>query len=176
MILTPYGHIPGSFPSEITRSYGPSGEYLCPRDPYQNQRGEVGYYHDTQLGRAALGQTIPTDYELMKSYGYLPFDWGSVQGKLPSGQLIAWAGPWKPPSGVSPGTPAAPVWLGPSPGNKTISGLRSAADDVVAELNAHNRRTFQLAVISTIAVAASALLAIFRTGGLIREDASRRSG
>jgi hypothetical protein len=50
IILTPYGKIPGAYPSEIAYSYGGDGTFMCPDDPYYNQRGEVGFYHDTQLG------------------------------------------------------------------------------------------------------------------------------
>jgi hypothetical protein len=50
MILAPYGKIPGAYPSEIGYSYGGDGTFLCPDDPYYNQRGEIGFYHDTQLG------------------------------------------------------------------------------------------------------------------------------
>lgn len=50
IILTPYGKIPGAYPSEIAYSYGGDGTFMCPDDPYYNQRGEVGLYYDTQLG------------------------------------------------------------------------------------------------------------------------------
>lgn len=161
MILTPYGRIPGSFPSEITQSAGPGPSFLCPNDPYYYQRGEAGYYHDTQLG--GLGQTVPTDAELSKTYGYTPWNYGWVYGTVDNTtQRAYWPQSWVPPNGWAPG-PRAPMALG------------ATSDDLVAELNAHNRRTFQLTMISTIAVAASALLAIFRTGGLIREDAQRRA-
>lgn len=163
MIPTPYGQIPGSYPSEITRSLGPGPTYLCPNDPYYYQRGEAGFYSDTPLG-----QTVPTDAELSKTYGYTPVNYGWVYGKM-GNQRAYWAQPWTPPAGYAPG-PLAPISLG------AAMNFGATSDDLVAELNAHNRRTFQLTMISTIAVAASALLAIFRTGGLIHEDYSRRSG
>jgi hypothetical protein len=50
LVLTPYGQIPGAPPWEIGYSYGGDGTFLCPDDPYQNQRGEAGFYHDSQLG------------------------------------------------------------------------------------------------------------------------------
>lgn len=146
MILTPHGHMPGNFPSEITRTYGGNGTYLCPQDPYQYQRGEAGFYHDTQLGQ----QTVPTDAELSKTYGYTPYNYGWVNGKAQDGREAYWPGSWIPPNGWQPG-PRAPMAFG------------DAAQDVVSELNMHNRRMFQLQMIATIAVAASALLAIFKT-------------
>jgi hypothetical protein len=50
IILAPFGKIPGAYPSEIGFSYGGNGSFLCPEDPFYNTRGEVGFYHDTQLG------------------------------------------------------------------------------------------------------------------------------
>ena len=58
MILAPYGKVPGAYPSEIGYSYGGNGTFLCPHDPYYNQRGEVGFYHDTQLGSTAEYNTL----------------------------------------------------------------------------------------------------------------------
>lgn len=153
MILTPSRGYP-----EITRTYGGSGTYLCPEDPYQYQRGEAGFYHDTHLG-----QTVPTDAELSKTYGYTPYNYGWVNGRMADGRPAYYPGAWVPPNGWTPG-PRAPMAFG------------DAAQEVAVELNMHNRRMFQLQMIATIAVAASALLAIFRTGGLIREDAQRRAG
>lgn len=56
-------------------------------------------------------------------------------------------------------------------------GLRDAAapvaattDDVIALMNAHQDRVFALTVVSTTAVAVSALLTVFRTLKLIRSE------
>lgn len=63
---------------------------------------------------------------------------------------------------------------------RALRGLRNAeplvtdgpatTEDVVAIMNAHNDRVFALTVVSTAAVAVSALVTIFRTLKLIRDD------
>lgn len=88
-------------------------------DPSWNERGEAGYYYDTQLGgprRRGL--------------------FSALRAKL----------------GLGDAEPAT-------------------TDDVVSMMNAHNDRVFALTVVSTTAVAVSALLTVFRTLKLIREDA-----
>jgi hypothetical protein len=162
MILHPSGWVPGSFPSEINRSHGGGGTYLCPHDPYQYQRGEAGFYHDTQMGGHLGYQTIPTDNEIFSDRAAGGYAYGWIAARDPQGRMMNVPGPWVPPDGRSPGY-NAPISFG------------DAATDLVAEQQAHNRRMFQLSMISTIAVAASALLAIFRTGSLIREDRHRRN-
>lgn len=89
LILTPFGKIPGAYPSSIAYSYGGNGTYLKPDDPQYNTRGEEGLYYDTQLGRS-----IPTDAELAKTYGYTPVTSAWVTAK--EGFFPA---PWDPPNG-----------------------------------------------------------------------------
>ena len=53
MILTPYGKIPGAWPSGITQSRNGNGAFVND-DPQFNTRGEAGYYYDTPLGASRL--------------------------------------------------------------------------------------------------------------------------
>lgn len=53
--------------------------------------------------------------------------------------------------------------------------LTSSADEVMAAINAHNQKMFALSVISTVAVAFSAVLTAYRTSRLLREDARRKN-
>lgn len=70
IILTPYGQIPGAFPSEIGYSYGGNGTFLCPHDPNHNERGEPGMYYDTQLGAPAVEYPVgPTTIPQAKRGG-----------------------------------------------------------------------------------------------------------
>ncbi len=83
MILTPNGIaiLPGQNRQEINRSATPRGD-SCPRDPYHYQRGEAGYFHDSQLGE------VPSDFELSTVYGYTPVNEGwtqTNQGLTPGG-------------------------------------------------------------------------------------------
>lgn len=116
IVLTPYGQIPGAPPWEVGYSYGGNGTFLCPDDPYYNQRGEVGFFHDTQLGglraprklgffermRAkrmlkGLG-SIPTNFDLEPIYGYVPMIDPIVAAKEGYTSYT-----WIPPNGYQPG-------------------------------------------------------------------------
>lgn len=122
IVLTPYGQIPGAPPWEIGYSYGGDGTFLCPDDPYYNQRGEVGFFHDTQLGgvRQPLGLfgrmrakriakalyglgSIPTNFDLAPTYGWVPMIDSMVAAK--EGYTV---GTWIPPNGYQPG-PYSPM-------------------------------------------------------------------
>lgn len=181
IILAPYGQIPGAYPSEIGYSYGGDGTFLCPDDPFYNTRGEIGFYHDTQLGRLptpkgllarwrearrvkkvlnGLGRSTPSDFEIAPYYAYTPDMDGWVvakEGFQP--------GSWIPPNGWNPagafGPPMAPpTYSYPGP----LGGLGDASTDaLIATLNEHNAKIFTLSIITTIAVATSAILAAYRT-------------
>jgi hypothetical protein len=114
IILTPYGKIPGAYPSEISRTTH-GGRYLCPADPQYNQRGEAGFYYDTPLGaaprkltwgerralkKAGLGD-IPNDFELARVRGILTPNQGWV-----ATQNGAYPGAWVPPNGWQAHQPA----------------------------------------------------------------------
>jgi hypothetical protein len=178
MILAPYGQIPGAFPSGVLMSRGTRQQYLGPEDPQWYERGEAGYYYDTALGaprfgflsrvkarlKAKLGLgSIPTDFELATGKDYLPVESGWIAAKEGF-----YTPPWLPPNGYQAGGYPVPVH---TPG---VSGLRgpepATTDDVIALMNAHNDRVFALSLVSTTAVAVSALLTVFRTLKLIRED------
>ena len=123
MILTPYGHVQDGYSTEALYSEGGDGSYLCPHDPYQNQRGEAGFYHDTQLGGAGQLGYIPTDAMMADVYGYLPVNSGWVPGT--TGEMVP--SPWRPPTNATPPgalpwqvtNDPAPVGMGPS---KSLQG------------------------------------------------------
>lgn len=189
IVLAPYGQIPGAFPSAINYSTGGNGTFLCPNDPQFNQRGESGYYYDTQLGavvkpglftrlrfkramrKLGLGQ-IPTDAELATVRGYMPVESGWVATANPKASI---PGPWFPPSGAPQGGYPMPIALGDAapmtPVTPPIIPSTTSVEDVMMALSAHNDRVFSLALISTTAAAVSALITVFRTIKLIREDA-----
>lgn len=102
--------------------YGRQPSHLEPHDPYFNQRGEAGFYHDTQLG-SARGEGL----------------FAKLRRKM---------------LGDPVETSSAPA----------------TTEDVVALMNAHNDRLFALTVVSTTAVAVSAIITVLRTISLIRQD------
>ena len=213
IVLTPHGKSPQGFPPyAIDYTYGGARTYYGsiaaneayfnkpgtydPRlDPRFNERGEAGYYYDTQLGawksnwwarvKAKLGLgAIPTDFELATRYGYLPVESGWTRTKQGY-----YTGRWLPPQGnpAWAGYPT-PMWpleskpLGDVPeyGVLTTGNINkprrtsllgeASVVDVMAEMTAHNDRLFALTLVSTTAVAVSALLGVFRTLKLIKEE------
>jgi hypothetical protein len=70
------------------------------------------------------------------------------------------------------GAATDPVVTAMTPAGPTIP---SGAEDVIAAINAHNQKVFALSVISTVAVAFSAVLTAYRTSRLLREDARRKN-
>lgn len=212
IILTPYGQIPGAYPSEIAYSYGGDGTYLCPEDPYYNTRGEIGHYYDTQLGglgagameyvtkpvllpppptkrpgifermrtnRAiakalqggGLGRSVPSDFEIAPYYTWVPQIDGWVTAKEGFNP-----GTWIPPNGWNPagayGPPMTPpTYTYPGP----LGGLRDTVQptpaDLIATLNDHNQKIFTLSIITTIAVATSAILSAWRTSKQLKHGA-----
>lgn len=168
VILTPYGHTPGYPPSGITRNARGATSWAGPFDPQFYTRGQAGFFYDTPLGG------VPTDFDLARRRGFLPVVSGWVQT-----QQGYQTGGWLPPGGYYPGQPAAArVPLTPL----GLNGLRDAlppatetsppatAEDVLAVLAAHNDRIFAITVVSTMAVAVSALIGLFRTLKLIKDD------
>jgi hypothetical protein len=186
VILTPYGHTPGFPPAAITRSSGGATSWAEPHDPQYYTRGEAGFFYDTPLGappRAkrrgklatllGLGAPMPNDFDLVRRYGYLPVKTGWVvteQGYQSGG--------WRPRFGHYPGQPQA-LWPPVTP----LSGLGQAlppvsqtpspasAEDLIAMMAAHNDRVFALTLVSTSAVAISAIIGLFRTLRLIKSGA-----
>lgn len=169
VVLTPYGHIPGSFPAAVSFNYKGATSFAPPFDPQWNERGEAGYYYDTQLGstqrmKIGLGNA-PTDFELSRRYGYMPVNHGWTLTHQGYQQ-----GAWLPPDGAYPGQPQAvrsqvvPYGLGELP----VVTPGASAEDVLSVMAAHNDRVFALTLVSTTAVAISALIGIFRTLKLIK--------
>jgi hypothetical protein len=197
--LAPYGKIPGAWPYGILRNYGGGPINVQPEDPQYYHTGEAGYYYDTALGapRASWWQkwqlrrsyaklskdaaqrgiffglgAIPTDAEMSWTAGrdYPIPGAETMRTPVESGWIAAnggfQPGPWLPPDGrrFDGGIDRA-TGLGdgePAPG--------TTADDVLAALQAHNDRVFALTIVSTVAVAVSAMITVFRTVKLIRED------
>jgi hypothetical protein len=116
---------------------------------------------------------IPTDAELAITRGYTPVESGWIANRAGFTP-----GPWNPPDGWPSG--GYPM---PGPGFRGLGDLptpiplppvqaqspAATVEDVVAVMNAHNDRVFALTLVSTTAVAISALLTVFRTLKLIRE-------
>lgn len=133
-------------------------------------------------------QGFPTDFQLATIREYLPVEGGWIP--LQDNKILT-AGPWIPPHGTGgrhdprfpvPVISAQPNELAglgrmgniaPAPIVPTVPGSTASVDDVVGVMVAHNDRAFALALVSTTAVAVSALLGVFRTLKLIREDSSR---
>lgn len=194
-VFAPYGKVPGAWPTGITQSRGPSnvlvpGAYLEPYDPYFNMRGEAGFFHDTALGavsspvvgwwrrlkarRALRGLgAIPTDFELSHTANYTPVASGWV-----AAQQGYFTPSWLPPDGWAQGGYAVPVQPNDGGGSYEPStamrfGLSdtpapsATVEDVMFAMNSHNDKVFALALVSTSAVAISALLSVFRTLKLI---------
>jgi hypothetical protein len=116
---------------------------------------------------------MPNDFDLVRRYGYLPVKTGWVvteQGYQSGG--------WHPRFGHYPGQPQA-LWPPVTP----LSGLGQAlppvsqtpspasAEDLIAMMAAHNDRVFALTLVSTSAVAISAIIGLFRTLRLIKSGA-----
>lgn len=180
VVLTPYGHTPGYPPYGIAYSYKGASRFEEPFDPQWYRRGEAGYYYDTQLGRPpstwrkiksklGLGD-IPTDFEIAKNYGYLPVfsGWVTTNRGYQSGG-------WNPPHGRYPGYPTAiapkmaPLGgLGDTPIPTGSTAL--TLEDFMTVQQAQNDRVFALTLVSTAAVTVSALIGLFRTIKLIKED------
>lgn len=194
IILAPAGYVPGSFPYAIAQSRGARQSYLGPVDPQWYTSGEQGYYYDTPLGapkwswldklkakwqarkmRLGFG-SVPSDFELATGcrMPYTPVNTGWIAAK--EGYFTP---PWNPPNGDQyagpPGSVYTPGW--PSglheaiPAATTVTTSPASVEDVLAVMNAHNDRTFALAIVSTTAVAVSALVTLMRTLKLQKDEA-----
>ena len=150
MILTPNGVaiLPGTNRMTVNRSATPQGS-ACPRDPYHYQRGEAGYFHDSQLGE------VPNDFELSTAYGYTPVNEGWTQ----TNQGLV-------PGGVGPGGQIL----------STLGQLRDAASDLVAAEEVFRKKSLALQAITGVAVVLSAGLAAYRTARLIHDEHVARRG
>lgn len=205
--LTPQGQIPGAPPFEVGYSYGGDGTYLCPDDPFHNTRGEQGFYHDTQLGRAGggkpgffermrqrriakklgLGRSVPTDFDLAPTYGWVPFNDGFVAAKEGFQP-----GTWIPPNGWNPAGAYGPQMVprdrswtsNPEPSTRAMPGFRDAATDaavnadptLVALLTSlqaqqdRNQKLFWLSLLSTSAIVLSSVVTMIRNANLIKQE------
>lgn len=159
IILTPYGYIPGAYPSEIARTTG-GGRPMGPFDPQYYTRGERGYYYDTPLG-AWEGQA-PNDFQLAQQRGILTPNQGWI-----ATNAGMYNGPWVPPNGW---TPVGPTNIRIGLGDPAQDAAAAATAAIVAELNAHHRRVFMLTAVSTAAVVLASLLGAARTARQMRQD------
>jgi hypothetical protein len=198
--LTPQGQIPGAPPFEVGYSYGGDGTYLCPDDPFQNTRGEPGFYHDTQLGSArklswlerriqkkvakklGLGRSIPTDFDLAPTYGWIPFNDGFVAAKEGFKP-----GTWIPPNGYDPAGAYGPQMVArdrswtynPPPSTTAMPGFGDAAPidptlaTVLASMDAQqsrNQKLFWLTLLSTSAIVLSSIVTTIRNAHLFKQE------
>ncbi len=147
---------------EIAQARGGQGNYLEPFDPYFNQRGERGWYYDTQLG------AIPTDAELATNYGYTPVASGWINSKDQGYVTGPWRFGWDPAGAYGP--PSSLNGLGADA--LPVSAADAAASAVMA-LQENQARAFKLMIVSTSAIALSALLAAWKTARDIRKDAKK---
>lgn len=202
VILTPYGaNSPYGWYAEIAQARGGNGTYLSSypagyprRDRFFHERGEPGFYYDTQLG-----------------------SWKEPKTKV-GATVKAWIQSWFKPADAAPGTPMLPQgdgatptdaelatntvcytpvesgWIntqngfvpgtwrfGWNPAGKygppsSLTGLGEAtATDVLAAMQAHNDRMFKLAIVSTAAVSISAMFTLWtRWKRLNREFSKKR--
>jgi hypothetical protein len=142
------------------KNYGP-GSYCGTYDKSYFTRGTKGYYYDTQMG--GLG-AIPSDLQLSRIRGYTP-----VMSSWVPFQNQTWApAPWVPPNGTWSPDGIRPI--GPPISPLQVRGLRGLGDDAaldpaqqaVLELKRHQDRTFALTVVSTMAIASTAVINIFK--------------
>lgn len=138
------------------------------------------------LRKAKRLGAIPTDFEMASLYNYTPVASGWIATE--QGYLTP---PWLPPNNAPQGgypVPVQPNDGGGSPEpstalrfytprlandpnwNTTTLGEPATVEEVLAQQNAHNDRVFALALVSTTAVAVSAIITVFRTLRLIRKD------
>lgn len=129
-IITPNGYTPGQVPWEVVGVYGDSyGRRGC--DPQHNERGEAGFYYDSQLGRG-----MPTDAQMSVQHGWTPtygpgyMDVVNQMVPTADGKLLPL--PWVPPDGWNPAGRSGPAWAWgrkPSPlGEITEDEIRANAD------------------------------------------------
>lgn len=133
----------------------------------------VAYVTGLLPAKAGTLGAVPNDFDLASRRQYLPVENGWVP--LHDNKILT-SGPWMPPGDpgwLMPRTPTPIISNGLA--DAVVPGAAPAAsvEDVVGVMTAHNDRTFSLALVSTMAVAVSALLGVFRTLKLIREDSSR---
>ena len=161
IILTPYGYIPGAYPSEIARTTG-GGQALGPFDPQYRTSGEAGFYYDTPLGQAQGLGVIPNDFELARQRGILTPNHGWIATQ--QGDYANYA--WVPPNGWTPtGATGAKIALGDAG-----AGLDPSAAALVAELAAHHRRLFILTALSTAGSLVASIIIAVRTLRLAKQD------
>jgi hypothetical protein len=164
----------GIFPYNASFSWGGDGRFEGD-DPYYNQRGEDGYFRDTALGAPRLGffarlkarralrglgmlPYIPSDAELSTTRDHTPLvtGWVSAQRNTAAQRV---------PQQIFIPSPFA---VGQVPTGQ-LNGLRDATSEAtIAALVAHQDKMFALSLVSTSAVAVSALITIFRTIRLIK--------
>ena len=175
VILAPHGEIVGGWPSEIAQARGSLNTYLTPNDPFFNERGEVGRFTDTFLGGAQLGD-IPTDAELATVYGYTPVNSGWINAK--EGYITGpWRFGWDPAGAYGPPTSlSGPGGLGDDGTTTTFTTTSDPATAALTALQRHQDRSFRLMIISTSAIALSAIFTAFYRAQQISREERKLSG
>jgi hypothetical protein len=202
VILTPYGrNSPHGWYAEIAQTRGGNGSYLSQtgyprRDRFFYERGEPGFYYDTQLGETVkppivvqvkdwFDRTFRKDASLVQPAA-APMALPRGDGATPSdAELTANYQCYTPVKsgwintrgqGFVPGT-----WrFGWNPAGDygpptSLHGLGEAsASDVLAAMNAHNQRIFKLSVISTAAVSISAMFTLWTRYKRLKTDLARK--
>lgn len=199
VILTPYGaNSPYGWYAEIAQARGGNGSYLqapggYPRtDRFFHSRGEPGFYYDTQLGAPVVpafaakvkvwwdktfkkaSPTAPA-FDLPRGDGMTPTDaemsantscytpvasgWTNTRGGFVPG---TWRFGWNPAGAYGP------------PSSLSGLGAEATATDVIAAMNAHNKKMFQLAIVSTTAVSISALFTLWTRWKRLKHDLNRK--
>jgi hypothetical protein len=163
IVLAPHGDVSPSPYAEVvmaTKNYGP-GAYCGTGDKQYYTHGSPAMYHDT------LG-AVPSDLQLSRVFGFMPF----MNGGLIPFKETAWSPPpWYPPHGRRDANaimPVAPPLAGPVGEIVPADGVPSASvpfdagQAAVAELKRHQDRQFALSVVSTLAIASTAMIGIFK--------------
>lgn len=151
---------------QTSKNYGP-GSYCGTYDKLYHTRGTRGFYYDSQVG-GGLGR-IPSDLQLSRIRGYTPV----VSSWIPFvGQT--WAPPpWVPPNGTWTPDGIRPVGPMISKLQMPLAGpigeevpttpvTYDAGQAAVAELKRHQDRVFALSVVSTLAIASTAVINVFK--------------
>jgi hypothetical protein len=173
-ILTPYGFVPGQFPSEA-QSIGPDVTYAFPHDPQHNTSGEDGFYSDTHLGGASGPQVIaqgptPSDFQHARAYQYTPSvrGWTSTPGGWVQGSYYPQA------AGGPARYPASALGDAAATASAAAAGATGYATPAMTAAEREEARrkniSYWISVGTAVAVGGSALLAIFRTVKGLRHD------
>lgn len=154
------------------KNYGP-GSYCGTYDKGYHQNATARLYYDSRDSLTGGLGAIPSDLQLSRIRGYTPVmsSWVPFVGQT-------WApAPWVPPNGaaspsgiVSVGPPISRLQLAGPVGEEATPAPYDAGAAAVAELKRHQDRVFALSVVSTMAIASTAVINVLKH----LEDAHKR--